>query len=75
MYWLRIQIKLILREFISIPSFCKRCGRDVTDFIVSDETWEAIYPKIKYGNVLCYDCFCNLCAEEGLPPVSELPQP
>lgn len=60
-------IKLFLRNFFLLNSFCKECGRKVHDFYVSDDIWELVKPHIKYGKVLCYDCFCDKCKEVGLP--------
>lgn len=65
----KVYFKLIWRKFFSIPSFCKCCGREVHDFIVPDEVWNRISPLIKRGNVVCYDCFCDLCKDVGLPTV------
>lgn len=69
---LRVFYKSIKRKFLLIPSFCKECGRDNADFVVPDEVWEQVKPHIKYGHVLCYDCFCRKCEELGLPPVWKL---
>ena len=55
-----------------INSFCKQCGRDVYDFQVSDKIWNCIHPKIKRGNVLCYECFCKTCEEVGICNVWKL---
>jgi hypothetical protein len=55
-----------------VNSFCKQCGRDVRDFIAPDEVWELISSKIKNGNVLCYECFCDKCEEVGLLSVWKL---
>ena len=69
---IRLAWKLFLRRFRCIPSFCKKCGRDVHDFIAPDWAWETVRPFIKRGNrrlqpgeddVLCYDCFCTLCEQ------------
>ena len=68
----KLFFKLFLRKFIPISSFCKECGREVHDFSVSDEIWKKVDPLIKYGHVLCYDCFCEKCKEVGLPSVWEL---
>lgn len=38
-------------------SFCKKCGRDQRDFIAPERAWGTVEPHIRYGNVLCYDCF------------------
>jgi len=68
----KVFIKLILRKFFIVPSFCKICGRDVHDFIAPDKIWGQIEPHIKYGNVVCYDCFCEICKKEGLKSVWEI---
>lgn len=69
----RLAVKLLLlRRFRAIPSFCKCCGRDVHDFIAPDEIWKQIGPHIPHGHVLCYDCFCAICAKLGLPDVYRL---
>jgi hypothetical protein len=56
----RVWIKLLLRRFFLLPSFCRRCGRKVRDFVADDAAWERVRPLIKHGNTLCYDCFCDL---------------
>lgn len=61
--------KLIKSKFQVTNSFCKECGRDVHDFLAPDEIWSKVEPEIKYGKVLCYDCFCQKCQELGLPSV------
>ena len=52
-----------------MASFCKECGRQVHDFSAPNDVWLKIDPLIKYGHVLCYDCFCEKCKEVGLPTV------
>jgi hypothetical protein len=69
LYFLRVKYKLLKRKFMLVDSFCKECGRDVRDFVAPDEVWKRIESKIKYGNVLCYECFCDKCGEVGLLPV------
>ncbi len=64
--------KLIKKRFFAIPSFCKCCGRDVHDFIAPNDTWKQIEPHIKYGHVLCYDCFCEICSRAGIYPIWQL---
>ena len=72
-YFLRIQYKLLKRRYsTSVASFCKRCGRDIHDFVVEDKVWEKVEKHIKYGYTLCYDCFCELCLKEDLPSVWKL---
>jgi len=44
------------------------CGRDVHDFVAPDEIWEKVTAETGM-NVLCYDCFCDICQELGLPSV------
>ena len=65
-YWVRIHIKYGTMKYMHIPmqSYCKRCGRKVSDFNVSDDIWRKVSLHIKYGNVLCYDCFCIICREK-----------
>jgi NMD protein affecting ribosome stability and mRNA decay len=69
---LRVLYKLLKRKCFVTNSFCKECGRDVHDFSVSDEIWKSIDKTIKYGHVLCYDCFCEKCKVLNLPTVWEL---
>jgi hypothetical protein len=72
-YFLRIQYKLLKRRYsTSVASFCKRCGRDIHDFVVDDKVWKKVEKHIKYGYTLCYDCFCELCLKEDLPSVWKL---
>jgi hypothetical protein len=61
--WLRVSYKLLRCRFRLVPSFCKVCGRDVHDFIAPGDVWQKVEPLIKRGNVVCYDCFCELCQE------------
>lgn len=69
---IRILLKLLIRRFFLLPSFCKRCGRTVHDFSAPEEIWRVIEKDIKHGSVLCYDCFCELCAINDLPCVYAL---
>ena len=69
---IKLLSKLLVSRFFLLPSFCKRCGRTVHDFSAPDEIWVAIEKDIEHGNVLCYDCFCELCAINDLPCVYEL---
>ncbi len=71
---LLVLYKLYTRKIFKIcgPSYCKNCGRNIHDFSTSDEIWEKIEPYIKYGHVLCYDCFCEICSNIGLPSVWKL---
>ena len=39
------------------------------DFVAPDHVWRIISPCIKRGDTLCYNCFCDKCAEMGLPSV------
>ena len=36
---------------------------DVRDFHAPDDIWALVEPYIKHGNVLCYNCFTDLCLE------------
>lgn len=47
-----------------VPAFCKRCGRDVHDFVAPDDVWKKVADYTGM-NVLCYDCFCDVCEEIG----------
>jgi len=69
---MRLRWKLLLRRYRCIPAFCKICGRDVHDFIAPDWAWHMIRPFIKYGDVLCYDCFCDLCEKARICSVWHL---
>ncbi len=69
---LRVWLKLLLRQVFAVQSFCKRCGRTVHDFIVPDIIWDEIATRTRWGHVLCYDCFCEICGEIGLPTVWKL---
>ena len=73
-YWIKIKFKIYLGRILyyGVPSFCKECGRNVTDFSVDDEIWNKIDPLIKNGHSLCYDCFCKKCKIVGLPEVWKL---
>ena len=66
---IRVWFKLILCRFVLINSFCRECGCDVRDFVAPDHVWRIISPCIKRGDTLCYNCFCDKCAEMGLPSV------
>lgn len=65
---LLVYAKLILRKFILIDSFCKECGRKDEGFYVPDIDWKKVKPFIKLGNVLCLDCFWNICAKHKIEP-------
>lgn len=56
-FWkIRIRVKEFLRnKDIRNISFCKRCGRDVRDFSVSDKEWKEVVQE-KF-NTCCYDCY------------------
>lgn len=69
---LLVLLKLLYRKFFTIQSFCKECGRTVHDFVAPDEVWERVDWYIKYGHILCYDCFCKKCKIIGLPTVWKL---
>ena len=69
---IRLHMKLALARFFLLDSFCKYCGRTVHDFIVPDDIWAKVRPLIQYGDVLCYDCFCEKCGMLGLPTVWQL---
>ena len=71
-YSIRILYKCFKVKHFSTNSFCKECGRDVHDFIVDDEVWNKVDALIRYGHVLCYDCFCEKCRLLDLPVVWRL---
>jgi len=64
--------KRIIRKLIAIDATCQHCGRKVHDFIVPDEDWIRVVGHT--GGILCYDCFCELCKDEGVFPVWVLQQ-
>ena len=74
--FLRLCWKLFITRIslIHLESFCKVCGRTVHDFDAPDHIWGQVDPHIKYGHVLCYDCFCEICSKIGLPAVWKLEQ-
>ena len=74
-FWFRLHLKLFLKKYILIDSFCKVCGRTVHDFYVNDDIWEKVSPRKNGNGVLCYDCFCERSSEKGLPCVWELGNP
>lgn len=54
-----------------VPAFCKHCGRDVHDFVAPEKEWKWV-AQLGWGSVLCYDCFCEGCAQVGMLPVWKL---
>ena len=72
LYWFRVHVKLILRRFMVLDGFCRRCGRNFRDFVVPDDVGEQVSQHIQHGNALCYDCFCDTCMEIGLPGIWQL---
>lgn len=69
-YLVRVLLKLLRRKFSpAVPEFCKQCGRNVHSFIAPDDVWAQVDPHIRWGHVLCYDCFCEICYRIGLPAV------
>jgi hypothetical protein len=72
---MRIKWKRFLANRRLVPSFCKMCGRDVHDYIAPDDVWRKVEPEIKSGDVLCYDCFCEVCKNIGQPTVWMLKSP
>lgn len=69
---IRVLFKLLKRTLMPTVSFCKCCGRDVHDFSAPDDIWKEVDSRIKFGHVLCYDCFCEVCGELGFPTVWKL---
>lgn len=68
----RVFIKIFISRYFVFPSFCKECGINVCDFIVEDKVWLKVQPTIKYGYVLCYNCFCKKGRELNLPSIWKL---
>lgn len=69
---IRLWYKRFTGRWMLRASYCKHCGVDIRDFIVSDEVWEQVAPHIKHGHTLCYNCFSDICLEIGLPSVWSL---
>lgn len=67
---LRVLYKSLLRRVRCIPAYCRDCGRDVHDYQAPAEVWLQVWGNA--GGVLCYDCFCERCADAGLPAVWRL---
>ena len=67
--FVRVWYKLLTAKLWLRDSFCKQCGVDVRDFHAPDDVWKQVEPHIKYGNVLCYQCFSDVCADVRLPAV------
>lgn len=68
-------LKFIAREFYSIDSFCRICGKDIHDFNVSDDLWRKVSYKHNHGGLMCYDCFCEKSSEMDLPCCWKLEKP
>lgn len=64
-----------MRRFFVVNSFCKLCGVVVRDFNAPDDVWKQIEPHIKYGHVVCYNCFCDLCEVVGVETAWRLYHP
>ena len=58
-----------------VNSFCKLCGVTVRGFNAPDDVWKQIEPHIKYGHVVCYNCFCDLCEVVGVETAWRLYHP
>lgn len=70
-FWtLRIRSKRLVLKLRLGPlmGFCKRCGVEVRDFQAPDDVWERVQRHPKGGQMLCYNCFSDLCLELGLQP-------
>lgn len=65
LFRVRVWLKLLMRRFFLVKSFCKLCGVDVRDYHAPDDVWRQIEPHVKHGNVLCYNCFVDLCEVVG----------
>lgn len=53
----RVHGKRALKRVRLVESFCKACGRSVTDYDAPDSAWQTVEPHITHGSVLCYGCF------------------
>ena len=62
-FHVRVWWKLLASRYWLCDSFCKNCGVDVRDFIVPDDVWTEVQPHINHGNVLCYNCFHDVCSQ------------
>ena len=62
---IRLHTKLAIKKtglirFIPLMGFCKECGISVRDFS-APIYWEDISVKLKHGNIVCYQCFTDIC--------------
>jgi hypothetical protein len=71
---IRVWYKTHLSKYRLIPEFCKCCGRDTRGFLAPNDVWDkvATYTGV---NVLCYDCFCDICGQLGFLAVWKLNDP
>lgn len=67
-WYLRLHAKLFLYRYRCLDSFCKRCGRKVTDFAAPDALYNEVTAEIQRDRlrVVCFDCFTDLGREKKL---------
>ena len=66
----RLFIKKIIKRFIPIPSYCKVCGKSVTDFHVPDDLWLSMT-----GNkwtIWCFECFTKKARKMGVCTIFDI---
>jgi len=67
---LRLFIKKLIKQYFAIPSYCKICGKNVTDFHASNEIWLKIT-----GNkwtIWCFECFTKKAREMGICTIFDI---
>ena len=70
----RVWAKRLLSRIMCVDSFCKVCGCAVRDYRAPDKAWAQVVATVGYRGdlILCYNCFCDVCASIGLPSVWDL---
>lgn len=58
----RVWFKGVLKRFIIIPGYCKKCGANMRDFRVDPEIWFMVESETKYMD-LCFNCFYDVCSQ------------
>lgn len=70
MKWLRLPARWMIRHFGDVAAgrqMCKVCGQtQEVDFVVANDTWEAVVPIRWDGRVVCLRCFERFAARRGL---------
>lgn len=60
LFWrIRIKVKWLWKQHFQIQSYCKVCGRRVTDFHASNYLWDKVVGD--WGKIWCFDCFTTKC--------------